>query len=143
MSMVRCIGPIVIGPWSAVLALMLQVHGRLYWPKCYRSMVSCIGLMLQVHGQLYWPKCYRSMVGCIGPNVTGPWSAVLALMLQVHGQLYLPNCYRSLVGCIGPIVTGPWSAVLAHSLLLWANTADDGPVTRPIQNHLLMTFELI
>ena len=47
--------------------------------------------MLQVHGQLYWPKCYRSMVSCIGPNVTGPWSAVLAQMLQVHGRLYWPK----------------------------------------------------
>ena len=104
--------------------------------------------MLQVHGWLYWPKCYRSMVGCIGPNATGPWSAVLAQMLQVHGQLCWPKCNRSMEAvlaqmlqvdgsCIGlnvtdlwsavfALVKGPWLAVLAqmlpvHGWLYWPN----------------------
>ena len=67
--MVSWIGPNVTGLCSVVLAQLLEVHGP-----------------------LYWLKCYRSMVGFIGPNVRGPWSAVLAQLLEVHGPLYLPNC---------------------------------------------------
>ena len=39
-------------------------------------------------------------------------------------------------------ITNPLSAVLVLGLWPWCNTADLGPVTRPISSNFLITFDM-
>ena len=99
-SLVFCLLPLVLGPWSLVFGLQSLVFCLWSFVFCLRSFVFC--------------PC--SLV--LGPwsLALGPWSLVFCLLPLVFCLLSLVFCLLSLVFCLWSLVLGPWSLVFG----LWS-----------------------